>query len=80
MLKLSRFMRWLSKTVEPKPLSSRKTHTAYTEAVHFGDGTYEIRVYSYDTGEMLVTELGKGDRSKASKRMAKIIKSYRRDN
>lgn len=80
MLKLSRIRHWLSKTVEPKPLTSRKTHTAYTEAVHFDDGTYEIRVYSYDTGEVLATEVGTGDRKKAANRMAKLVKSFRRDN
>lgn len=80
MLKLSRIRHWLSKRVEPKPLTTRKTHTAYTEAFHFDDGTYEIRIYDYGTGEIVFVELDKGDRKKAAKRMANLVKSYRRVN
>lgn len=79
-MKFSRIRRWLSRKVEPKPLASRKTHTAYTEQVmHADEDHFTGRVYDYATGKLLDEFEGRGGRKAAGKAGAKVLKKYRRE-
>lgn len=79
-MKFSRLRRWLSDQFAPKPMASRRTHTAYVEQVmHADEDRFTGRVYDYPTGKLLEEFEGRGGRKAARKAGAKVLKKYRRE-
>ena len=81
-MKLSHIQNIIAEWFKPSPMSSRATHTAYSEQVVFLDGagreSFIGRIYDYKTSKLLEEFEGLGSKKKASKTASTLLKKYKK--